>query len=65
MAIYPHVLTVVMTSPSPVVYTYRGAEFYISLTAVAEMAVNPGDWYGEIWDEPGFIFETDGPWQDT
>lgn len=26
--LYPHVLTVVMISPSPVVYTYRGIEFY-------------------------------------
>jgi hypothetical protein len=62
MAVYPHVLAVVMTSPSPVVYTYRGVEAYISLTAVAEMAVNPSDWYGETWDEPGFIFDTNSPW---
>src|SRR5271170_7845125 len=27
VSIYPHVLAVVMTSPSPVVYTYRGIKF--------------------------------------
>jgi hypothetical protein len=30
----------------------------ITLTAVAEMAVNPGDWYGEIWIARGRTHDT-------